>query len=224
MAEQGRDAHETPGTSADGPEAGAIPADGPPVPPSEPAQAEPADADSEQQVYELSEPLPDVLTKLSRTGVVARLDKASRRGRLPGFSERDVEGLCSVAAFGSPFDKKLIVIGDQDPDGRTRLRWRLRLSMKIPGALALLLAVSVWPGEPLTNSLLVTYFGFYNDWVSNGLQTWWWYLPMSIPSVLWVWHSAMRKANTSTHQSAHETVRKIAAEIGGELTKPKLHR
>lgn len=178
--------------------------------------------------YPLSEPLPDVLTRLSHPGVVARLDKASRRGRLPGFHKNDPEGICSVDAFGDPFDKTLIVIGDKEPDGRTRLRWRLRLKVKIPAILAGVLAFTVWPGEPLTNSLLVTWFPFYNEWVNPAaggkLRTWMWYLPMAILSAMWVWHYASQKSKRTTHQSAHETVRKICDELGGELVKAKFRR
>ena len=194
-------------------------------------QAEPADAGnaegapdapgSPEPTYALEDPVPDVLTKLSPPGVLARLDRASRRGKLPGFVGEHREGLCAVAAFGEPFDRLMIVKAEPADDGRTRLWWSLKLELKVPSILAALLGLTVWPGEPLTDSLLKTYFEFYNAWVQAGLGTWMWYLPLSIGGAVWTWRWAQRKSVVTTHQSAHEMARKIADAVAGDLAPPK---
>ena len=181
-----------------------------------------AGADAAADVsYALAEPVPDVLTKLSPPGVLARLDRQSRRGKLPGFVGEHREGLCAVAAFGEPFDRLMIVKTEPEADGRTRLWWTLKLELKVPSLLAALLGLSVWPGEPLTDSLLKTYFGFYRSWLDAGLATWMWYLPLSVFGAVWTWRWAQRKRLETTHQSAHELARKIAAAVAGEVVTPK---
>ncbi|MEM1185047.1 MAG: hypothetical protein AAGI53_08585 [Planctomycetota bacterium] len=190
----------------------------PPVTEAAPAAETP---EAPKPEYPLSEPVPDVITKLSPPGVLARLDRASRRGKLPGFVGEHREGLCAVAAFGETFDRLMIVKAEPEPNGRTRLWWTLKLELKMPCILAMLLGVSVWPGEPLTDSLLKTYFGFYNEWVQGGLGTWMWYLPMSIGGAVWTWRWAQQKSRVTTHQSAHEMARKIAEAVGGETVKPR---
>lgn len=193
-----------------------------------PADAPRSDAttevEAETPVYPLSEPIPDVLTKLSPPGVLARLDRASRRGKLPGFTGEHREGLCAVSAFGEPFDRLMIIKAEQNDDGRTRLRFSLKLDLRIPALLLGLLAITVWPGEPLTHSLLVTYFDWYNSWTQGWFRTWMWYLPLTVPAVPLTWRWAMKKSNETTHQSAHEAVRKIADAIGGDIVPPKIRR
>lgn len=186
-----------------------------------PGAAANAGESGEPTKYPRSEPVPEVITKLSPPGVLARLDRQSRRGKLPGFVGEHREGLCAVSAFGEPFDRLLIVKPEPEPDGRTRLRWALKLDLKVPSLLAALLGLSVWPGEPLTDSLLKTYFGFYRAWIDAGLMTWMWYLPLSIGGAIWTWRWAQQKSLETTHQSAHEMARKIAEAVAGDLVPPR---
>jgi len=197
------------------------PAEGasPPQPPA--AAGAGASEGDEPPRYPMTEPVPDVLTKLSPPGVLARLDRSSRRGKLPGYVGEHREELCAVAAFGEPFDRLMIVKAEPEPDGRTRLWWTLKLELKVPCILAGLLAFTVWPGEPLTDSLLKTYFGFYRSWIDAGLGTWMWYLPLSVGSAVWTWRWAQRKSHETSHQSAHEMARKIAGAVAGEVVRPK---
>lgn len=186
-----------------------------------PAIEEGPAADEPRQV-ELDEPLPDVLTKLSKPGVLARLENAARRGKLAGFTTGDPEGICTVAAFGDPFDKKLVVIAESESDGRTRLRWRMRLSPRMPALLLVVLAFSVFPGEPFTDSLLKTYFRWYDDWVQAGLRTWYWYVPLTVIPIPFVWRAVMRRTHRTTWDSAHAAVEKIAGFVAGERVTPRL--
>jgi hypothetical protein len=187
-------------------------------------QAGSEDSGSTDVQYPLTEPVPEVLTKLSPPGVLARLDRTSRRGKLPGFTGEHREGLCAVSAFGEPFDRLMIVKTEPEPDGRTRLRWTLKLDLRVPTLLLILMAITVWPGEPLTDSLLKTYFGFYNEWTQGWFKTWMWYLPLTVPAVPLTWRWAMKKCNATTHQSAHEVARKICSAVGGELVEPRIKR
>lgn len=194
-------------------------------PPTGAARADGATSpEPETPIYALSEPIPDVITKLSPPGVLARLDRASRRGKLPGFTGEHREGLCAVAAFGEPFDRLMIIKAEQNDDGRTRLRFSLKLDLRIPALLLGLLAITVWPGEPLTDSLLKTYFTWYSDWTLGWFRTWMWYLPLTIPAIPLTWRWAMKKSNETTHQSAHEMVRKVADAVGGDIVPPKIRR
>lgn len=178
------------------------------------------------EVHALSEPLPDVLTALSPVGAIARLDKASRRGRLPGFQMGPGgEDRCRVAAFGTPFDKEVLVRTKREGE-KTRMDFETRLHWKMPLLLALILIVTIEPGQMLTDSLLRTYFGFYNAWTQDvsWFSTMLWYYPLTVPFVPFVWLKARGQTDATTWQSAHEAVRKIAAETGGELASPKLRR
>ncbi len=169
--------------------------------------------------------LPDVVCALSPVGAIARLDKASRRGRLPGFTMGAKGDTCTVALFGNPFDKELVVRALRDGAERARLEFKSRLPMRLPALFAGALIVTVWPGEPLTDSLLKTYLSFYAGWVEqSAFRTWMWYYPLTVPWVPLIWRSAMKRTSETTRVSAHEAVKKIAAEVSGEMVPPRLKR
>ena len=173
-------------------------------------------------------PLPDVVTKLSPVGAVARLEKASRRGKLPGF-HRGSEDSCSVTAFGDPFDKVVRVSGTKEADGQTRLSFRMGLPWKAPTLLAIACIIMIWPGEPATDSLLKSYWGWYSGLTNpkvadTWFRTWMWYYPIAVPSSIWFWWMVMQRTDKSTAKSARETIEKIAEATAGEVTAPRLRR
>lgn len=172
------------------------------------------------------EPLPDVVTKLSPAGAFARLDNAARRGRLPGFATGPGEDHCRVAAFGTPFDKEVILRATDDGEGRTRLDFRTTLHWKMPVLLAVVLAFVVEPGRYLTHSMLVTYFETYNAWVqdSRWFSTMLWYYALTIPALPFVWIKARNQTDRTTWTAAHKAVRTIAREVSGEIVPPRLRR
>ena len=139
----------------------------------------------------------------------------SRRGRLPGF-RRTVGGF-AVAAHGNPFDKILHLKAESE-DGGVSFVPELSLDRRMPTVTLLIFIVTVWPGVMLTDSFLYGHFQFYMDWINNGLETWWWYVPLTVVSLVWAWLSAMKKSDSTAGQSAREAMEKIAAELDGSLT------
>ena len=124
-------------------------------------------------------PLPRLRTMLSPEEVLERASFASRRGRLAGF-EPGGAGLFSVAAFGQPFDRVLIVEAQRDGPA-TVLRFSTRLLRKWPALFIAVAVFTVWPGVWLTHSLLQTYFP--GSLVAN--WPYWWYLPLSVLPLPW---------------------------------------
>jgi hypothetical protein len=158
-------------------------------------------------------PLPKVETPLPPEAIVERLAFASRRGRLAGFEAAQGGGLFGVAAFGQPFDRVLIAEVERG-DGGSTLEFRSALLKKWPVIFIVVTLFTIWPGVWLTNSLFITYFPSYPWW---GVQTWMWYLPLTVLPLPWMVKSMWRKSEAAAHDSAHRAIRKIAAEIGGRI-------
>lgn len=165
----------------------------------------------------LSVPLGSVRTARSAAEIVKTLDTAARRGRLAGFepNSRGNSECFRAAAFGTPFDGVLI---GRLAEGSLRFETRLRPLM--PMGFALVLAASVWPGVVLTESMIASFFPSSSAWK----WTWWWYIPLTLPFCPWVFWSAVKKSRATVHDSAHQVIAKIAAELGGKVepaaTKP----
>jgi hypothetical protein len=151
--------------------------------------------------------LPVIVTPLTRDQVFERLQTASRRGRLPGF--RETEGsLCSVAAHGVPFDGSLLV---DVRDGK--VVFSLMMLKKLPVIFAVTLAVTIWPGVYFTDELVAVFLpSLWRPWI-----TYYWYLPLTVLPIPWIWRGLMRKSHASMHASAIEAIQKVAAEIGGKV-------
>ncbi len=158
-------------------------------------------------------PLPTVETSLTPEAIVEKLAFASRRGRLAGFHAGQGGGLFGVAAFGHPFDRVLIA-DVQKSNAGAALSFRTTLPMKWPSIFIAVTISTIWPGVWLTDSLLKTYFPSYPWW---GVQTWMWYLPLTIVPLPWMAKSIWGKSEAMAHDSAHRAIRKIAAETGGRI-------
>lgn len=155
-------------------------------------------------------------TSLGADAVVARVRALSKRGKLPGFEAGGHGGLFSCAAHGSVMDKRLIALADPAGAGAgTRLRWSLRLDRRIPVTLGVLLVVSVWPGLPITDSLLRTWFDWYARIFApdRSVKTWMWYLPLTVLPAPWVWIALKRKTDVLTAAAAREAIEKIARAV-----------
>lgn len=159
--------------------------------------------------------LPAITSPLSPTEAVDRLDRLSKRGKLPGF-ERDTAGSRSAfraLIFGAPYDRELRASAhaiDGAPAGGCTIRAQSVLKLKLPAIVAVVLILSVWPGLPLTDSMLKTYFSWYR------IPTWWWYLPLmllGLPPLWKQWKNSERVAAEETEQ----LLRKIAEEIMGVI-------
>jgi hypothetical protein len=155
-----------------------------------------------------SDALSVVRTSVSTQEVCSKLDAAASRGRLPGLVLNGRQSaLFSITDFGHPFEGVLIARRDSLND----LRFETRLKPIGPALFAIVLVLAVWPGLLLTDSMLRVYFSWYD------IPTWWWYLPLTVPSSPWAWRSAIRKSRESVHQRAQELIGKVAAEVGGTV-------
>ena len=158
--------------------------------------------------------LAPIASEKSAAQICDTLERLSKQGKLPGFVRGGDGGLFSVDAQGTPFDRRLVGEASEH-GGRTTVSWRLVTARKWPVGIALVLAVSVWPGLPITDSLLQTYFpGSYGAWTSGWFATWMWYLPLTVIPIPWFWKSTFAKVRASTLEHAVETRVKIRDALG----------
>ncbi|HBS28996.1 MAG TPA: hypothetical protein DEB06_06000 [Phycisphaerales bacterium] len=145
---------------------------------------------------------------------VARL---SRQGKLPGFERRPAEDQSArsfrVLAFGGVFDHELCASVRPAPSGAGGVlaTFSLRVLRKTPAILLGVLALTLWPGLPLTDSMLRLTFGWYDR---LGVQTWWWYLPLwaiSLPPLRTQW----KRARAEARADALKQIEKIAGAVRG---------
>lgn len=150
-----------------------------------------------------------ILTPLGEGKIAEKLRAMSQRGKLPGFEAKS--GGFLALAYGWIYDFDLVgTIGGSE--GATRIGFELLVKKKMPWIVAVLLAVSIWPGVWITHSMLSIYF----DWYPAELwKTSLWYLPLSIIPIPWVWKMAMSRSRAEAEISARELIERIAGELGG---------
>lgn len=166
-------------------------------------------------------PLPTLDVPSSPDEIVARLDTASRRGRLPGFHARPEGALFQTDAWGTPFDSDLFASAAAR-DAGTRLNFDVRLRRRLPSIYALLLVLTVWPGAPLTDSLFRMWFDWYYrltqlDFFRAGSFEWFtyaWYIPFCVLPLPFMWKGWMRRSRATARVSGLEMIAKIAGELG----------
>jgi hypothetical protein len=156
--------------------------------------------------------LPTITSPLPPAEAIARLDRLSKRGKLPGFEKIPGGGggfTCDI--FGAPFDRELVAQVVTTSSGGCEINAQSRLRLKLPLIYAAVLIVTVWPGVWLTDSMLKIYFSWYT------IETWWWYMPMCllmIPAVRKQWKTSQAVAAEETA----ELLKKIAGEVEGSLS------
>lgn len=154
-----------------------------------------------------SNELPSVECKLPPAEVMERARQLSRRGKLPGFAQTSATGF-RADAFATPFEYTLTCTIEAAGDG-SRLRFRATMNRRMPWVYALVLLATVWPGVWVTDSMLRTYFSWYT------IETWWWYLPITVLPLPWMWSSFLRKSRAGADSSARELIAVIASGVGG---------
>jgi hypothetical protein len=189
--------------------------------------ADPAGTDAAPQTGEPTD-VTIIRTLFGPDEIQRRLDALARRGKLPGFSlpteQRGAAGhvpIFTVSDFGQPFESRLTgVLEPPTPagehagqTGRTRSRLRLERSLRpiAPWIFGVTLVLTVWPGLPLTDSLLATYFP------SLTIPTWWWYLPLTVPTAPWAMWAAIRKSRAAGRDEARKLIATIATELDGTV-------
>jgi hypothetical protein len=159
--------------------------------------------------------LPVLSTKLQRDEVLKTLEIAARKGKLAGFEKREGPESFEVEAFSTPFDHLLLATATQASAG-TRLSFRLRMLRKSPAILAVIIIVSVWPGLPLTHSMLLTYFSWYSHvatWVTAA-----WYLPLTVLPFFWFLPKQLKRSSKEAREAAREQILKLRDLLDGTLT------
>jgi len=157
---------------------------------------------------ELTSQLPGVETTMDSPGVFAALLKMSKSGKLAGYQHAVGESSAVVDAHGTPFDSDLVIVHSVEG-----VRFSLRMRRKFPAIFMALLLVTVWPGLPLTDSFMFS-LGWYERLMGDSIETWMWYLPMTVFPIPFVWRTAMNKSRMSAHEHAVETIEKIQGVLG----------
>lgn len=158
--------------------------------------------------------LPRVHSPLSADEIVKRLDALARQGKLPGFAKGEGGVLFRTAAFSEPFDRELLARAEPAAGAAgsgakgTTLRFSLRVLPRVPLIYAAVIGTTIWPGVWLTDSMLKTYFDWYK------VETWWWYMPVTVLPLLWAMPRMWRKCARAAEESAREMIGKIAEGVG----------
>jgi hypothetical protein len=160
--------------------------------------------------------LPSIETGLSEAEIVARLRTMSKRGKLPGF-EAGGAGLFAASAQGAYVDRVLVGKVEQG-EGFVRLRFRTEMAVWKPLLVGVVLALTVWPGVWLTDSMMVTYWAWYGEQAS---KMWWltyaWYVPLTVIPLPWACTKAWAKNTASARASAVELIERMAGALDGRV-------
>jgi len=164
--------------------------------------------DSNPEHAKLTDSPADLRAMMPGAAVLDVLDKAARKGRLPGLDVDREARTFTMTDFGKPFESVLTgTVTDDAGAGSSTVRFGIRMKRMLPIVFAVILIATVWPGLPLTDSMLKMYFSSYH------IETWWWYLPLTVPFVPLAWRKAMRGSRETGKTEAAELVEKIAKEL-----------
>lgn len=158
-------------------------------------------------------PLPSLESPLSPEAIIDRLDKLSKRGKLAGFAKGMPPTLFEAAAFGNPFDYRLLALASPASPG-TKLTFSLKLPPKVPIIYAIVIALSIWPGVWLTHSMLITYFSWYK---LSMLGTCAWYMPITILPLPWMYKKQFVGSRLAAAADAAELIQKIAPDLDARV-------
>ena len=125
-------------------------------------------------------------------------------------------GRFRALVYGEPFDRELLgMIQDSGAGDGCVIEMELRLLKKMPVMAIALVAVSIWPGVWLTDSMIQTYFpGYPNSfWVTAA-----WYLPLTVVPLPWMLRSMWRKSERVAKEELARTVGKIARLVDGAVS------
>jgi hypothetical protein len=163
--------------------------------------------------------MPRLRTSLNDAAVRDRLDAAARKGRLPGLRLDAGDALFEVQEFGRPFESTLRAeaapAGAAQAGAARDIVFSLRLKPLFPSIFVIILVVSIWPGIYLVDSMLKQYF----SWYDSSVETWWWYLPLTVPTSPWAFWSAAKKSRASAHAECESIIRRLATELGADVVR-----
>ena len=152
--------------------------------------------------------LPRIKTALSPDEIARRMLALAKRGKLPNHAT-DPKHLFRCDLFGEPLDFMLSC--DASDAGGTTLRFSATIKLRTPIIFWVIAALTVQPGMWMTDSMIRTYFTSYD------IPTWWWYLPLTVLPLPFVWIRMLRKSRLAAKDHALELIERIRAEVDGAL-------
>lgn len=158
-------------------------------------------------------PFASIRTPKSSQEIVSLLEAHAKKGKLPGFEPKGVQGLFRVDAFGMSVDYDLVAHATGDASG-TELTFTLVSQRKFHLVMAISIVLTIWPGMWMTDSMLRTWFRSYD------FATWMWYVPIMILPLPWLWYSVTLKSRKAASEHAREQLTTIAGCIDGAITYP----
>jgi hypothetical protein len=175
-----------------------------------------ADANASPQATAGSPPL-IVRTPHGTEEVLKRLEKAARRGELPGFERGGPAIDGAAAAFTAeadavPFEGLVVAVASPATDGGgTMLTLSVRLKPRMPWIFMISLVLAAYPGVILTGSMLRT-LAPGATWLWD--TVWWWYFPLAVVSIPLAFLPALNKSRRLAAASAAEVATKIRKLLG----------
>lgn len=151
--------------------------------------------------------LPEISTDLEEAQIVERLQAAAKRGKLPGFRAPGPRGgLFVVDAFGNPFDRDLEARVEGEGADR-KLRFSTHLRWPLPLIFGVVLLLTIEPGRWMTDRMIPGEWGW--------IDTRWWYYPLLIIPMPFLWRSLIRKSYQSAMGHAREQIERIQSHLRG---------
>lgn len=155
--------------------------------------------------------LADLQTALSEPEILDRLGRAARRGKLPEFAPGGPENaLFRASALGHPFDRDLVAWAEGNGEA-VRLRFGLHWRKRAPLLYLAIMIVTVEPGRYFLDVMIP------GSWGWGSIM--WWYYPLTIIPIPFMWLSFVRKSRQSTLETArrtHETIGTILGAANGD--------
>lgn len=149
----------------------------------------------------------NIVSPLPASEVIDRLERRAQQGKLPGFA-RQSENSCKVLVFAGMFDHEM-TLSMRTQGATTVVEPSLRMLRRMPTIIWVVLALSLYPGLPITDSMMRVYFGWYDAWSG---ATWWWYVPMTllaVPAVLKQMKSARIEARIEGGKKMEEIAKVV---------------
>lgn len=171
----------------------------------------------------ISDPLsPDgvvVSSSLARAEALTALERAGRRGRLPGFARLEGQAF-RLDCDSIPFEHEMVgrvAPGAEADAAGCRIALTVRRKRLMPTVFAGTLIFTVWPGVWLTDSLIATYWSTYGHWTeSMPWLTYAWYLPIAALPLPWVWKALVTRSASMARESARAQAAAVRSELNPE--------
>lgn len=153
--------------------------------------------------------LPRIKTPLAADEIGRRMIELAKRGKLPNHAP-DPRHLFRCDLFGEPLDYSMSCAAKGD-GGTTTLRFAAAMKLRAPVIFWIIAALTVQPGMWMTDSMIRTYIPSYD------IPTWWWYLPLTVLPLPFVWIRMVRKSRLASREHAIELIDRIRAEVDGSI-------